>query len=236
LWRGQYTAPFALAASLLVHQQAIFFGPLLFRNLVDSSKGKTSASHSPCEKVKKCSVEEKKWIAIFLLERDFREISLMSELEAVLGAESILPRNLRAKGYQLYLKPAAKAFHINFSSALSSIALRFCVGRLFASTRSGDWSSLRRFFYFAGSPLIPLIRLLRILRELRRPGRPQELLPRILPSLVIGLVLDGIEEMIGYAFGMGNVVEKLSDMEFHRDRHLNRRDRELNLTHSNIRS
>lgn len=158
-----------------------------------------------------------------------------SELEAMLGAESILHWNLRAKGYQLYLEPAAKTFHVNFSSAVSSIALRFYAGRLFASTRSRHWPLLRRLFYFTGSPLIPLIRLLRILRELRRPGRPQKLLPPILPSLVIGLVLDGIGEMVGYAFGMGDVVEKLSDMEFHRDRHLNRRDRKLNLTHSDIR-
>lgn len=158
-----------------------------------------------------------------------------SELEAMLEAESILHWDLRAKGYQLYFEPAAKTFHINFCSAVSSIALRFYAGRHFASTRSQSWPSLRRFFYFAGSPLIPVIRLLRILRELRRPGRPQKLLPRILPSLVIGLVLDGVGEMIGYGFGIGDAVEKLTDMEFHRERRMNRRNRELNLTHSNIR-
>lgn len=158
------------------------------------------------------------------------------ELEGMLEAESILHWNLRAKGYQLYLEPAAKTSHLNFSLAFSSIKLRFYSGRLFASTRSQHWPSLRRFFYFAGSPLIPLIRLLRILRELRQPRRPQKLLPRILPSLVIGLVSDGIGETVGYALGMGNVVEKLSDLEFHRERHLNRRDRKLNLTHLSIRS
>lgn len=158
-----------------------------------------------------------------------------SELEAMLEAESILHWDLRAKGYQLYLEPAAKTFHMNFCSAVSSIALRFYAGRHFASTRSHTWPSLLRFFYFTGSPLIPLIRLLRILRELRRPGRPQKILPCVLPSLVIGLVLDGIGEMIGYGFGIGDAVEKLTDMEFHRERRMNRRDRELNLTHSNIR-
>jgi GT2 family glycosyltransferase len=156
------------------------------------------------------------------------------ELEGMLEAESILHWNLRAKGYQLYLEPAAKTSHLNFSSPFSSIKLRFYSGRLFASTRSQHWSSLRRFLYFTGSPLIPPVRLLRILRKLRQPGRPQKLLPRILPPLVIGLVLDGIGETVGYALGMGDVVEKLSDLEFHRGRHLNRRDRKLNLTHPSI--
>ena len=158
-----------------------------------------------------------------------------ADLDDMVEAESILHWNLRAKGYELYLEPEAKTFHMNFSSALSSISLRFCSGRLFASSRSRHWSSLRRLFYFTGSPLIPLIRLLRILRELRRPGRPQKLLPRILPALVIGLTLEGIGEMIGYVLGMGDVMEKLSDMEFHRERHLNRWDRKLNSTHLDIR-
>jgi hypothetical protein len=150
-----------------------------------------------------------------------------TELDDMLEAESILHWNLRAKGYQLYLEPAAKMFHINFSSAVSSIVLRFCSGRLFASSRSRKWSSVQRLLYFAGSPLIPLIRLWRIFRELQRPGRPQTLLPRVLPALVAGLVLEGIGEMTGYALGIGDAMEKLSDMEFHRERHLNSRDREL---------
>jgi GT2 family glycosyltransferase len=157
-----------------------------------------------------------------------------SELEDMLEAESLLHWNLRAKGYQLYLDPAAKTFHLNFSSAVSSIALRFYAGRHFASTRSQHWPSLRRFFYFTGSPLIPLIRLLRILRELRQPGRQKQLLPRILPSLIIGLAVDGIGEMLGYALGVGDALEKLTDMEFHRERYLNRADRELNLAPSNF--
>jgi GT2 family glycosyltransferase len=147
------------------------------------------------------------------------------ELEAMLEAESILHWDLRAKGYELYLEPEAKTSHLNFSSILSSIPLRFYAGRLFASTRARHWSLFRRFFYFTSSPLIPLVRLLRIIRELRRPGRPRNLLPSILPALVIGLILDGAGEMIGYVFGGGNAMVKLSDMEFHRYRYLNKQDK-----------
>jgi len=76
--------------------------------------------------------------------------------------------------------------------------------------------------------------LLRILRELCQPGRQKQLLPRILPSLIIGLAVDGIGEMLGYALGIGDALEKLTDMEFHRERYLNRADRELNLAPSNF--
>lgn len=147
------------------------------------------------------------------------------ELEAMLDAESVLHWDLRSKGYQLCLEPAAKIYHLNFSSVFSSIALRFYVGRLFASTRSRHWSSLRRLFYFTGSPFIPLVRLSRIWRELRRPGRPRKLLPDILPSLVTALILDGVGEMIGYILGVGKAMQKLADMEFHRYRYLNTQDK-----------
>jgi len=147
------------------------------------------------------------------------------ELEAMLETESILHWDLRAKGYQLYLEAKAKTNHLNFSSIFSSIFLRFYAGRLFASTRGRHWPWFRRFFYFISSPLIPLVRLLRIIRELMRPGRPRQLLPRILPTLVIGLILDGAGEMMGYIFGGGSAMEKLSDMEFRRDRFLNHSDR-----------
>jgi len=147
------------------------------------------------------------------------------ELEAMLEAESILHWDLRAKGYQLYLEPGAKTNHLNFSSIISSISLRFYAGRLFASTRARHWRWFRRFFYFTSSPLIPWVRLLRIVRELMRPGQQRNLFPRILPTLLMGLILDGVGEMIGYAFGKGHTMEKLSEMEFHRYRHLNKQDK-----------
>ncbi|MGH7963364.1 MAG: glycosyltransferase family 2 protein, partial [Candidatus Binatia bacterium] len=114
------------------------------------------------------------------------------ELEAILAAESVLQWDLRAKGYQLYLEPAAKTYHQNFSSAFSWIPLRFHGGRLFAASRARGWSPLRRLFYAGGAPLIPLVRLWRIVRELRRPGRQHHLLPRVLPALVAGLAVDGV--------------------------------------------
>ena len=122
-------------------------------------------------------------------------------LEKMLEAESVLHWDLGAKGYHLYLIPAAKTFHLNFERLFSWLSVQFYAGRLFASRRVQHWSFPRRFFYFTLSPVIPWVRLFRILRELRQPGRPRNLLPNILPALAIGLILNGAGEMMGYVFG-----------------------------------
>jgi hypothetical protein len=44
------------------------------------------------------------------------------------------------------------------------------------------------------------------------------MMPRLLPALLVGLAFDGAGEGVGYAFGPGGAMAKLSDMEFHRDR------------------
>ncbi len=146
-------------------------------------------------------------------------------LEAMLEAESILQWDLRAKGHQLYLEPAAKTYHQNFSAPLSWVSLRLHGGRLFAASRARSWSPLRRLLYIFTAPLIPLVRFRRIVGELRRPGRARHLMPRVLPLLFAGLVVDGTGEMIGYACGAGNAMRRLSDMEFHRERYLTKYDR-----------
>lgn len=146
-------------------------------------------------------------------------------LEAMMDAESILHWDLRARGRRLYLEPQARTFHQNFTARAPSLTLRFNGGRLFASSRAMNWRASQRALFALASPLIPLVRCLRITRELLKPGRPRHLLPRLLPALFIGLAFDGAGEMVGYAFGAGRSMAKLSDMEFHRERYMSARDR-----------
>jgi hypothetical protein len=156
-----------------------------------------------------------------------REILLSygDRLEAMLDAESILHWDLRKQGHKLYLEPKARTFHQNFTARTPSLTLRFNGGRLFASSRAQSWPVWRRALFACASPLIPLVRCQRIARELLKPGRPRHLLPRLLPSLFVGLVFDGAGEMTGYAFGAGAAMAKLSDMEFHRERYMTEPDR-----------
>jgi hypothetical protein len=146
------------------------------------------------------------------------------ELEAMLEAECVLHWDLRAKGHRLYLEAAAKTAHLNFAQIAPWIPYLVHAARVFAVARARQWSLLRRLLYVAGAPLIPLVRLWRIRAEIRRPGRPSDLWPRVLPALVLGLTLDAVGQMIGYAAGAGNASRKLSHFEFHRDRYLVRRD------------
>jgi hypothetical protein len=148
-----------------------------------------------------------------------------SDLEAMLEAESVLHWDLRAKGYQLYLEPAAKTFHLNYSLLSATLPLRFLGGRLFACSRARSWSLFLRLLFGAASPLIPFVRSRRILRDLRRIGRLPHLLSRIVPLLAVALAVDAVGEMIGYLFGSGQTTRALSEMEFHRHRFMNRHDK-----------
>jgi hypothetical protein len=146
------------------------------------------------------------------------------DLEAMLEAESVLHWDLRSRGYRLWLEPAARTNHLNVSSPLASLALRFHGGRLFAAARARRWSRLRRLLYAFGGPLIPLVRLQRILRRLRHLDQPAHLWVRVLPALVVGLCADGVGEMVGYALGAGSSQRKLADLEFRRNRFLSKAD------------
>lgn len=147
-------------------------------------------------------------------------------LPAMFDAESVLHWDLRAQGYQLYLEPRARTYHINISAFMPSLILRFYGGRLFAAARSRQWTWPRRLLYLAAGQLIPVVRLIRTARWLLQPGRPGHRLPRLLPVIALFLIVDGIGEMLGYALGMGSAMSTISDMEFDRQRYLTPTDRQ----------
>lgn len=146
------------------------------------------------------------------------------ELETMLDAETVLHWDLRARGYRLYLEAKARTAHLNVSRLSSWIPERFYGGRRFAAARARRWSPLRRLLYTGGAPLIPVVRLPRILRDIRRSGRQVELLPMVLPSLIMGLLVSAAGEMVGYAFGEGKSMAWLSRLELHKVLHLTERE------------
>lgn len=151
-------------------------------------------------------------------------LRLGEELDALLEAETVLHWRLRAQGHQLYLEPAAKTRHWNYSRLESSILVRFFAGRLFAAFRARHWSLPHRLLYISGAPLIPFVRFYRIWREARRPGRriPRRLL--VLPLAFFLLIFDAAGEMVGYIFGTGDAAQRIADWDFHRERFMNARD------------
>jgi hypothetical protein len=142
-------------------------------------------------------------------------------LEELMEMESALHRRLREDlGGELYLEPAAITYHENVSRPRSFFRVRFHSGRLFAAARSEGWSTLRRLAYSAGAPLIPAVRLRRFVRDLRRPGARSDLLPRLLPALVVGLTVSSAGEMVGYLLGPGSSTAAREDIELHREHHV----------------
>jgi len=146
-------------------------------------------------------------------ERDFlpghnssykRELLLAygDRLEAMMEAETVLHWDLRAQGYQLWLEPAARIAHVNFRRWRTWLGMQFHLGRVFAATRAERWPWWRRALFAGGSPLIPLVRLWR----LRCAS----------PAMVIGLAVDGLGQLAGYAAGAGGSPERLTRYEFHR--------------------
>jgi Glycosyl transferase family 2 len=156
-----------------------------------------------------------------------RLLEFDGELERMLDAECVLHWELGRRGHQLFLDPAARTFHFNFSRLGSWLAAIFFLGRTFASRRAQgeNWSRARRLAFILASPLIPAVRGARALRDLRRirPGAMWTV--RVLPALVVGLLANALGEALGYAIGPGNAPERISAYEFHRERHLVARDR-----------
>jgi hypothetical protein len=139
-----------------------------------------------------------------------------SQLKYLLDREGGLHRTLQTRGHRLYLESRARTHHLNFDRLLPSLAIRFHAGRAFGATRTraGCWSALRRVIYAGGTPLSPLMRFGDILYHMTRTGRKRELLPRILPALVLLLAATALGEAIGYLFGIGHTYQKLDAFEF----------------------
>lgn len=146
-------------------------------------------------------------------------------LASLVEAETVLQWDLRARGHQLYLEPAAKTRHFNISLWSVSVPLRFNVGRLFAAARARDWGIGKRLFFTLAAPLIPLVRFARTLPVVRRCARQHRIYPHVLPMLFAGLVIDGLGEMAGYATGGGRAVVNTSRFEFHREENLRPQER-----------
>lgn len=142
------------------------------------------------------------------------------DLAAMLEAESVLHWDLRKRGHRLCLEPGARTRHLTVSRWSITLPLRFSVGRSFAGSRARAWHAGRRLLYAAAGPLIPCIRFRRAHDDLRRV-RARRPVPRGVGAVLLAiLIVDGLGEMIGYAFGSGRANETLTALEFDRLRHI----------------
>jgi Glycosyl transferase family 2 len=148
-------------------------------------------------------------------------------LETMLEAESILHWNLRAKGHRLYLEPAARTLHINFTGYAASARLRFHGGRLFAAARARPWSRARRLAYTAAAPLLPVVLFRRLRAQVQQRGLSSTLPRHVIPALLFLLICSAAGELAGYLLGAGAEAGRIGEFEFHKDRGRTRRMQRL---------
>jgi hypothetical protein len=146
------------------------------------------------------------------------------QLESMMEAETLLHWDLREKGHRLYMESSATTAHTNFSLWTSWVPAQFHNGRLFAGVRARGKPLLWRIVFILGAPLIPGVRLWRIWKNLPC----HELKAKLwgcLPTLVIGLAINGLGQFIGYALGAGNALERVGRYEVDRFKHVCEQDR-----------
>lgn len=151
-------------------------------------------------------------------------IGYADQLDSMMEAETLLHWDLRQKGHRLYMESSASVAHTNFSLWSSWIPAQFYNGRLFAGARTRQKGLAWRMVFVLGSPLIPVVRLWRIWAGLSS----RELKGRFLgcqPALIIGLAIDGVGQMVGYALGTGNALDKVAKYEVDRFKHVRKQDR-----------
>lgn len=140
------------------------------------------------------------------------------ELDALLELETLLHWDLRARGHQLYLEPAARTLHVNHARLPAFVREHFYVGWLFAASRSRRWSRAHRLLYAAAAPVVPVVRLRRLVSPIRRSAARWRLLPGVLPPLLLGLAVNTLGEMLGYTLGFASASQRVTEVEFHRER------------------
>ncbi|MDB2407374.1 hypothetical protein N9W17_02435 [Jannaschia sp.] len=147
-------------------------------------------------------------------------LSFGNTLPALLEAEFLLHRALRAQGRTLLHDPRIEVEHLNHSLPLAALKLSFMSGWMFAASRSKHWTGAHRAVYAVAGPLIGVRRFPRVMRQsLGDPVQRGDIL-RALPMMAAILMASGLGEGIGYAFGDGGRRAALSRMEYHRWRNM----------------
>jgi len=145
-------------------------------------------------------------------------------LAELLNVETVLHWELRRQGHRLRLEPSARVAHTNFSLWSSWLPVLWLHGRAFAAQRRKGMSAAARALFALGSPLIPFVRLARIVPTARSTPLRLQLL-RSLPAMLLGLSVDALGQMAGYAFGATLGDDRLAQYECHRVQHVTARDR-----------
>lgn len=145
------------------------------------------------------------------------------DLHQLLEVEAVLQASLVARGDRLYMESAARRAHLNPTRVRSMASGQYLAGLQYAPLRirQEGFSGMRRLAYAAAAPLIFVVQMGRTLRQIARIGRTRELVPQILPALVLGLAAQQAGETVGYVTGrQARAPEGRMSLELDRASHL----------------
>jgi Glycosyl transferase family 2 len=146
-------------------------------------------------------------------------------LEMMMDFEYVMHQDLQRRGYQLYTERRAEVYHLFMTEFRASQRENFTIGRLLAATRAHYLPAWKRLAYVMTTPLLPALRTWRILKEIWNFGWQKELLPGLLPWLLLGLSISASGELTGYLIGKGAAQRTTLDLDFHRDRFISEAER-----------
>ncbi len=143
-----------------------------------------------------------------------------SQLETMMENETLIHKDLRQKGHQLYLETRAQVFHLNFETLTSFLTVKFLSGRVFGAARAQGWALPYRLFYACATPLIPWVRYRRYKKHWNALRKFKTLPWGVIPMAWCGLLISATGELIGCCCGAGQAVAKREKFEFDRLKHL----------------
>jgi hypothetical protein len=138
-------------------------------------------------------------------------------LEQVLSPGNEMALGVRERGHRVYFQPAARIDLVNLSRLKPWLHERWLAGLLVAANRRARWSWGRRLVYTCAAPLIPFVLLARTVPAVRAAARRVRVPVGTVPMMVLGAMVHGAGEMVGYARGAGNAAARqMTEYEVHR--------------------
>ena len=128
-------------------------------------------------------------------------IGLGDDLEHSLTPGGDMMAKLRAAGGSVWIEPKARIEHWNIARLRDWLPQRLAAGRVIGSLRSRHWPHARRLAFAIGAPLIPVVLFARIRKGVMRAIYMNGVPLRVLPTLALGMMVQAIGELIGYAAG-----------------------------------
>jgi hypothetical protein len=141
-------------------------------------------------------------------------------LDRMLLIESVLHWDLRRRGHRLWLEPGARVRHVYMTKWWASTVENYYIARGFAAARARGWSVLHRAAFVLASPLVPVVRFSRLAPRALAFGWGRDI-----PNLSWLLLVSGVGELMGCAFGPGPSVTMGVELDTRRYRFISPEDR-----------